>query len=320
MTSDRPLSPPAGMTSPAERNRTGQGVLFGLAAYGLWGSFPLFFKTLVAVPPLEILCHRISWAALFLFLLVCGRRQLGAFLAALRDRKVLLTLCASTLLIATNWLTFLYAIARGEVLMSSLGYFMTPLVSTFLGCLILRERLTRWQQVSVAFALVGVLNLTFSLQRLPWIALVLAGSFGLYGLLRKLARVEAMVGQSLETMLLAPFSLVYLLLLAQDGQGHFLTHSSSHNLLLPLSGVVTAIPLLFFVGAARRLRLTTIGFLQYITPSLHFLLAVGLYGEAFTTPHLVSFLSIWVALGLYSMDAIWSNRPQRAYRATGNDR
>lgn len=284
-----------------------QGVGFGLAAYLIWGSFPVFFKALAGASPLEIVCHRIVWSAAFLLIIVFVRQQSGKIWRIVHDRPTLLTLCGSTLLIATNWLVFLYAIQRGEVLQSSLGYFMTPLISVLLGFVFLRERLGRWQQVSVLCALAGVINLAIYQGTFPWIALTLASSFGLYGLLRKLARVDAMIGLSVETLLLMPLAFGYLVYLATQQQGAFLAGSFQLNLLLPLSGVVTAIPLLCFVGAARRLRLTTLGFLQYLTPSLHFVLAVGLYGEAFSASHLVSFLFIWVGLGIFSGDAIWTN-------------
>ena len=294
--------PPATGEIPASSAR--QGVLFGLAAYCIWGIFPVFFKALHGAIPLEIVCHRIAWSVAFLLLLVTGRRQLGRVIDTLRDRTSLLTLCGSTLLIATNWLVFIYAIQRGEVLQSSLGYFITPLISVLLGFVFFRERLGRWQQCSVLLALAGVVNLAFHHGDLPWIALVLASSFGLYGLLRKLARVEALIGLTVETLLLAPFAVGFLYYLSTQQQSAFLSGSLRLDLLLPLSGVVTALPLLSFVAAARRLRLATIGFLQYITPSLHFILAVALYGEAFTRGHLVSFLFIWVGLAIYSADAL----------------
>jgi len=292
------------------------GVIYGLAAYCTWGAFPVFFKALHGAAPLEIVCHRIVWSVLFLIVLVTARRQFGPLARALYNRQALLTLCGSTLLIATNWLVFIYAIQQGEVLQSSLGYFITPLISVLLGCVFLRERLSRWQLLSVLLAMTGVLNLTLHHGRFPWIALVLATSFGLYGLLRKVVRVEAMVGLTVETLLLGPIALGYLVYLASQQQGAFLAGELRLDLLLPLSGVVTAIPLLLFVGAARRLQLATIGFLQYITPSLHFMLAVGLYHEPFTQGHLFSFLCIWAGLGIYSSDALWKNRATRSRQTT----
>lgn len=287
---------------------TRRGVYFGLSAYLIWGSFPVFFKSLEAASPLEIVCHRIVWSVVFLLILVTTRHQLGQVITAINNRQNVLTLCGSTLLIATNWLVFIYAVQHDEVLQSSLGYFITPLISVLLGYVFLRERLNRWQQFSTLLALLGVLNLTLHQGQFPWISLVLATSFGLYGLLRKIARVEAMVGLTVETLLLGPLAFGYLVYLSLQQEGAFLTGSLRLDMLLPLSGLVTAIPLLLFVAAARRLQLATIGFLQYITPSLHFILAVWIYSEPFTKGHLVSFIFIWAGLGIYSGDALWKNR------------
>ncbi len=285
-----------------------QGVLYGVIAYTVWGSFPVFFKALHGATPLEIVSHRIFWSMAFLLLLLAGKRQLGTLLPPLRDRATLLTLCGSTLLIATNWLVFLFAIQRGEVLQSSLAYFITPLISMQLGFLFLRERLNRWQTLSVLLAIAGVLNLTFQHGQIPWFALIMGFTFGLYGLLRKLAKVDATAGLTVETGLLAPLALGYIIFLGGNGQSHFLGESLRLNLLLPISGVATAIPLLLFVAAARRLQLTSIGFLQYITPSLHFLLAVGLYHEPFSSSQFASFLLIWISLAIYSVNATLGRR------------
>jgi len=301
-------NPSTATSTPENSDILRKGVMFGLTAYFIWGSFPVFFKALGGATPLEIVCHRIFWSAVFLLGLVTLRRQFAQLRRTAKEPGVLLTLCGSTLLIATNWLVFIYAVQHGEVLQSSLGYFMAPLLSVLLGFTFLRERLSRWQQLSVLLALIGVLNLTIRYGQIPWIALLLAASFGLYGLLRKLARVEAMIGLTIETLLLAPVALGYLVYLATHHEAGFLTGSLRLDLLLPLSGVVTAVPLLCFVAAARRLRLATIGFLQYITPSMHFLLAVGLYREEFSHAHLVSFLFIWGGLAVYSGEAIWTNR------------
>jgi chloramphenicol-sensitive protein RarD len=286
----------------------------GLAAYCIWGSFPVFFKALAGAAPLEIVCHRIVWSVVFLFALVTIRRQLGQVIKTLGNRQNLLMLCGSTLLIATNWLVFIYAVQHDEVLQSSLGYFITPLISILLGFVFLQERLNRWQLFSVLLALIGVLTLAFHHSQFPWIALALATSFGLYGLLRKLVKVEAMIGLTVETLLLGPAALAYLIYLATHQENAFLAGTVRLDLLLPLSGVVTAIPLLLFVAAARRLQLATIGFLQYITPSLHFILAVGLYHEPFSHGHLISFLFIWTGLGIYSGNALWKNRTARRSR------
>lgn len=310
-------SQPTELAAEQSRQSSRHGVLYGLAAYTAWGSFPLFFKALHGATPLEIVAHRIFWAAVYLMILSLLTRQIGIIRKTVKDRICLLTLCGSTLLIATNWLTFLYAIQADQVLQSSLGYFMTPLVSVLLGCLVLRERLNRLQTISVLLALAGVVNLSLQHGTIPWISLILAGTFGLYGLLRKMARVDAMAGLTIETALLAPVALGYLCFLAGQQQNTFLAGSPRLDLLLPLSGIVTATPLLAFVGAARRLRMITIGFLQYITPSLHFILAVFLYRETFTGAHLASFLCIWTALMCYSLDALADRQRRRAIGKIG---
>jgi len=280
----------------------------GFLAYLVWGSFPAFFKLLPAATPLEIVSHRIFWAAIFLSLLVLFQRQTGKLLQTMTDGRILLTLCCSTLLISANWLTFLFAVQRGEVLQSSLGYFIVPLVSMLLGFLFLRERLGRLQRLSVLFAFSGVIYLVIGYGQIPWIALILAATFGFYGLLRKIAQVDALIGLTVETLLLAPVAAGYLIYLSGTGQPAFLSGSVSYNLLLPLSGIITAIPLLFFIAATRRLQLATIGFLQYLTPSLHFVLAVVAFGEPFNHDQLISFLLIWIGLAIYSFGAIVSHR------------
>ena len=295
----------------SNRDKTQKGLLLGFFAYLIWGSFPAFFKLLPDATPLEIVSHRIVWSAVFLLLLVLVRHQAGELYQTLSQRKVLLTLCGSTLLIATNWLTFLFAVQRGEVLQSSLGYFMTPLLSVLLGFVFLRERLGHLQKLSVLFAFAGVFYLIFEYGHIPWIALILALSFSFYGLLRKVAEIDALIGLTVETLLLAPIAAVYIIYQLNSGQSAFLSGSLNYDLLLPLSGVITAIPLLFFIAAARQLRLATLGFLQYITPSLHFILAVAVFAEPFSRSQFVSFLLIWAGLVVYSVDAILKHRQKR---------
>ncbi|MFO7576092.1 MAG: EamA family transporter RarD [Pelovirga sp.] len=281
-----------------------QGVFYGLAAYLVWGMFPVYFKALAGATPLEIVCHRVVWSAALLLVIVGGSRQLGKLWNLVRNPAKLLVLCGSTLLISANWFIFLYAVERGDVLQSSLGYFITPLISVLLGCLVLRERLSPLQMISVGCAAAGVLTLTLYQGQLPLIALSLGFSFGTYGLLRKMADIEALVGLTVETLLLTPLCLAYLLFLFFRGDGAFGGDALQLNLLLPLAGAVTVIPLLLFVGAARRVRLATVGFLQYITPTMHFILAVGLYREPFSHTRLLSFVFIWMGLLLYSWDAL----------------
>lgn len=292
-----------------------RGVLCGLSAYLVWGFFPLFFKAVSSVPPLEVVAHRIVWSMLLLALLVTLTGRWSEIRSALRVGRTFLTLCCSTVLITMNWLIFIYAIERGEVLQSSLGYFMNPLVNVFLGFALLGERMQRWQAVSVGLALAGVALSALRVGEVPWIALVLAVTFGLYGLLRKTVAVDSLVGLSIETFLAGPVALFFLAHLELTGRGAFLHGPFETSTLLVLSGVVTAVPLLLFTAAARRLRLMTIGFLQYITPSLHFLLAVRVFGETFTAAHLFTFMCIWSGLALYSWSAITVARREQVLRS-----
>ncbi len=279
------------------------GLLYGLIAYLVWGFFPIYFKAIASVPPLQVVSHRIAWSVFFLALLIGRRRSWSDIREALVERSSLLILVATAILIATNWLVFIIAVEHGQVLQSSLGYFITPFVSVLLGFLFLKERLRRLQVVALLLAAAGVLILTIRLGSFPWTALTLALTFGSYGLLRKVVRADSLTGLTVETILLAPFACGYLIFCAWRGDGAFLTAGIQTSLLLASAGVVTAVPLLLFSAAARRLRLSTIGFLQYITPTLHFLLAVLLYNEAFSPAHLASFLLIWAGLAAYSWDA-----------------
>jgi chloramphenicol-sensitive protein RarD len=291
-----------------------QGVILGLFCYIVWGFFPVYFKAVQVVPPLEMVSHRIVWSLAFLLILVVWKGMWQEILSVLKRPKALAALTASTLLIATNWLVFIFAVSSGEVLQSSLGYFINPLVSVLLGFLFLKERLERPQWISLFLAATGVLYLALEYGRVPWISLLLALSFGLYGLIRKALHVEPLVGLTVETLLLAPIALFYIVSLNRSGTGIFLASSRNLDLLIPMAGVVTAIPLLMFAAAAKKLRLATIGFLQYITPTIHFILAVTAYGEIFTRTHLVSFSLIWSGLALYSLHAYRSLRFQ--YQST----
>jgi chloramphenicol-sensitive protein RarD len=285
---------------------TSQGVAYGLAAYLFWGFFPLYFKGVAHVPPLEVLAHRSAWSLVTLMVILTATRKWDKVRTALTERRTLLILCATTLLIATNWFVFLLAVAGNQVLQSSFGYFINPLVSVLLGFLFLRERLTCLQLISLLFACIGVLVLTIHYGRAPWIALVLAFSFGVYGLLRKTAPVDPLTGLAVETLILFPVAIGYLCYLYVSAKGSFPSASLRNDILLPMSGVVTALPLLWFSTAARRLRLATIGFMQYITPTLHFLLAILAFGESFNSVELASFAFIWGGLVLYSYDALHS--------------
>jgi branched-chain amino acid transport system permease protein len=299
-----PKSGPCRVLSDAEGDLASptRGVACGVGAYLLWGFFPLYFKTLAQVPPAEVLAHRILWAALLLLLLVWTGGGVGRLRVAISTPRTLGILLGSTALICINWFVFLHAVATGQVLESSLGYFITPLVSVFLGFAFLRERLRPAQAWGVALAALAVGLQAWLLGRVPVLALILAVSFGGYGLLRKLAGVEAITGLAVETTLLSPVAVVYMVVLARAGHASFLQGPVGRDVLLVLSGVVTATPLLLYGAAVGRLRLATVGLLQYLVPTLHFLTAVFVFAEPFTAAHLTSFALIWVALTLYAGD------------------
>ncbi len=279
------------------------GLTFGVIAYLVWGFFPVYFKAIASVPPLQVVSHRIFWSILFLALLISRRNRWSDILAVTKNKSSLLILAGSALLIATNWLVFIVAVEHGEVLQSSLGYFITPFVSILLGVIFLKERLRRLQLGALTLAATGVLIIALHGGSIPWTALTLALTFGSYGLLRKVVAADSLCGLTLETLLLAPAALAYLLLVTWQGKGAFPGAGLRVDLLLASAGFVTAIPLLLFSAATRRLRLATIGFLQYLTPTLHFLLAVLLYHEPFSLIHLASFILIWGGLAAYSWDA-----------------
>ena len=288
------------------------GVGYGLAAYLSWGLFPLYFKALQGASEREILAHRVVWSALLLAIVTSFHGQWPAVRTALRDRRVLLTLVASTILIAVNWLTFIETMLRAKVLQASMGYFINPLVNILLGYIFLHERLRPLQKVSVALAAVGVLCFTWMAHQIPVYPLVLAVSFALYGLLRKIVRVEAMLGLTVETLLLTPLALAYLGWLATSHQLAFVAGPWRLTILLFLAGAVTTGPLVWFTNAARRLRLSTMGFLQYLAPTLQFALAVLRYGEHFGKGHAMAFAFIWTGLAVYSWDALRSRIPIQA--------
>lgn len=297
----------------ADPRSASKGVASGLAAYLWWGFAPIYFKAVASVPALEVLAHRVFWALLLLLVLVRWTGRAAVARDALRSGRTRVTLLATTALIAVNWFTFIWAVAHGRLSEASLGYFINPLVNVLLGFIFLGERLRPWQKVSVALAVVGVGYRTLAVGSIPVVTVVLALSFGFYGLLRKTVRADAIVGLSVEAGLLAPLCLAYLIVRHATGLGHF-GSCWQMNALLPLAGLITAVPLLLFTSAARRLPFTTIGFLQYLAPSLQFLLAVVAYGEPFTVVHLISFGLIWGALAIYSIDLVAAAQRRRAAR------
>ncbi len=286
-----------------ERKLARSGVLYGVAAYVAWGVAPVYFKAVAHVSPLEILCHRILWSTLFLLMLVLVTGRVREAIKSFACKKTILILLVTTTLIAANWFIFIWCVTNNQVLQASLAYFICPLVTVALGCVFLKERLRFWQSISVILAIAGVLCLVVINGELPWIALVLAFTFSFYGLLRKVTRVEAMVGLTAETCLLFPLALGCVIYWYNQGISSFGLVSVKQDLLLAAAGPVTALPLLWFSYAARRVRLSTLGFLQYLAPTGQFLIALY-YGESFTLVQGISFGFIWVALAIYSWDAL----------------
>lgn len=280
------------------------GVAYGLAAYGAWGVFPLFWRELRHVPALELLAHRITWALVaFLVLLTARRRRPPAApLAVVARGKTLVTLAASATLLAVNWYTFVYAVETERVLHASIGYFLNPLLSMALGVLFLRERLRPLQGVAILLAAIGVALLGSQADGFPWIGLILAFAFGFYGLLRKTVAVDALPGSTFEAALLAPLAIAYMMHLEAGGTGH-LRSDPKTTILILCTGLVTAFPLLWFTEAARRVRLVTMGFMQYVAPTGQLLIATLVFGEAFTPLHLRSFVLIWSAIAVFTVDA-----------------
>ena len=284
------------------------GVLFALLAYLSWGTVPLFWRAIRRVPSLEVLAHRVAWSMLVLIVLV-GVMRLGPEVrAVLGSWRRLRYLLVSGTLITINWGLFIWSVQRGHLLDASLGYFINPLVSVALGVLVLRESLRRAQRVSLAVASLGVLVLVIWLRQLPWVALALAASFGLYGLVRKTAPVESIVGLTVETLLVTPIAIVYLAMQTSAGESVFVTSPPWFVAVVALAGPITALPLVWFAAAARRLPLSTLGFFQYVAPTLQFLLAVLVFHEPLRGVQLLSFGAIWSALAIYTWDAVAHRR------------
>lgn len=292
------------------------GILYALLAYLLWGLLPLYIKTLQGIAPLEILLHRMVWSLVFLALVLCWRRNWAWLGAALGRPRVLAVFATSALLLCGNWFTYIWSVGAGRVVDASLGYFINPLVSVLLGVLFLHERLRPGQWASIALAAAGVGWLTISAGQLPWIALVLAGTFGGYGLLRKMAPLGALEGLSLETLLLFPLAGLALWYLFQHGQAGFAGAGTGMQALLVLAGPITAVPLLLFAAGARRIPLSLLGLLQYTGPTLQLLLGVWLWHEPFPPAKQVGFGMIWLSLALYAAEGFWMARrpmPRKIY-------
>lgn len=284
-------------------NQITHGIFFALLAYVMWGIAPLYFKQLTEVPAMEILMHRIIWSGLILLVLVSLLKQWPKVRYALKNKKTLLVLLASSVLIGVNWTLFIWAVNNDHLLDASLGYYINPLLNVFLGRIFLAERLKKLQKIAVLIALSGVLIQVVLFGQVPWLALALASSFGFYGLLRKRVPVDALPGLLIETMMMLPLAVIYWALFAST-TSNMLTNEFNYNALLIAAGAVTIAPLLCFTAAARRLPLSTLGFMQFIGPTLMFILAVNIYGEALEISKLISFSFIWLGLGVFIYDVL----------------
>lgn len=298
--------------APSPKNVGAVGVAYALGAYLLWGLTPIYWKALRAFSGLEILAQRVVWSLLFLAILIAIFRQWGAVREVVTSWRRIAPLMVTAVLVSFNWGIYIWAVNAGNVLETSLGYFMNPLVNVLLGVVFLRERLRRWQGLAVLLAAGGVINLTVSLDGFPWISISLAVSFGFYGLIRKIVPTEPLVGLSTETVLLLPVALAYLVYLSATGAALAPSADPSLWLLLIGAGVVTALPLLWFAQAAKRLQYTTLGVIQYLAPSMQFMLAIFLYDERFTNAHLITFACIWGGLIIYTLDSMHAYRRSQA--------
>jgi chloramphenicol-sensitive protein RarD len=284
------------------------GLLQGALAYGLWGIVPAYWRLLSGIDAIELVVHRALWGLLAFVAIILGAGQWQTLRTCMRDRRIVGVMALSGTLLAINWGVFIAATLHGYLLEASLGYFINPLVSIGLGTLVLRERLRRLQWIAIVLATIGVALMTWRTGRVPWVALVLAASFGLYGLVRKTARVDALVGSAIETFVMAPVALVYI---AAIGGGAIVHASLPTTLLMASTGIVTAIPLVLFTSAARKLPLSTVGFLQYLAPTGQFLLAVLAFGEPLAHGRLFAFAWIWAGLVVFSIDLARASRIDR---------
>jgi chloramphenicol-sensitive protein RarD len=293
-----------------------RGALYALSCYIIWGFLPIYWKFLSAIPGLETTSHRVIWSAVVAALILTWQRNWRWLGQVVRQPRIILTFAATAILILANWLIYIYAINNDQIVESSLGYFINPLVNVLLGIIFLRERPRLWQWIAIAVAAVGVAYLTIDYGRLPWVALGLAGSFAFYALLKKTATLPALEGLFLETTFLAIPLTIYLFVLDQSGQGTFGMGNWQTSLLLILGGPLTALPLLLFSAGAKRVSMTLLGILQYIAPTMQFVIGIALYHEPFSQSQLVGFAFIWVALLLFTLESTAERRRlQLALRA-----
>ncbi|SFI37475.1 MULTISPECIES: EamA family transporter RarD [unclassified Bacillus (in: firmicutes)] len=282
-----------------------KGMIYATSAYMMWGILPLYWKLIDDVPAEEILAHRIVWAFVFMLfvLFICKRfgQFTNEFVQLFKRPKLFMSLTIASILISGNWFVYIWAVNHNHVIEASLGYYINPLVSILLGTLVLKEKLNFWQYIAVGLAAFGVAILTVRYGSIPWIAISLACTFGLYGLSKKLLDYDSMIGLTMETMLVTPIAFVYLGILGAEGMRSFGVVSLTSTLLLVGAGIVTALPLLYFAKGTKLIPLSMVGFLQYIAPTISLILGIFVFHEHFTTVHMTAFFFIWIALFIFSI-------------------
>lgn len=282
-----------------DKNRAGIG--YGAAAFTLWGFLPLYWKLLQVLPPLEILYHRIFWSFIFMVLTVTVMRDWKAVFAVMANPKKLLLVFFSGMVVSVNWYVFIYGVNTNQVIEVSMGYFINPLMVVLLGVIVFKEKLSRWQLTAIIFAAIGVLVITVQYGRVPWLALYLAGSFALYGLVKKIVAVDPISGLTLETLVVMPVALFFILRLELGGTGTFVTAPLYLSAILVGIGVITAIPLLLYARGIEKTTFSMMGFLQYIAPSIQLFLGIFIFKEYFSISHLISFCFIWAGLAIFTL-------------------
>lgn len=290
-----------------KNNEMKKGILYAVFSYLLWGLLPIYWKFLGDVQADEILANRVIWSFTFMLLLIIATGKWSLFLETIKsfkeNKKLFWTLVVASILVSCNWYIYIWAVNHGHIVQTSLGYYINPLVSVLLGIIFLKERLSTAQSLSFLLAAAGVMILSLSYHQFPWVALLLALTFGFYGLAKKLIKVDSAIGLALETMVITPIALIYVLGLFMQGRQSFLSVSYTTDFLLIGAGAATAVPLLYFAKGAQIIPLSMLGFIQYISPTITLILGVFVYGEEFTKVHLLSFLCIWTALTLYSLSS-----------------
>ena len=287
--------------APTAEKKSSSGVLYAIGAYGIWGILPIYWKAMKQIPAGDILAHRIFWSFLFLAAIISGLRKWDEFRNAFTSVRSILAVSLASILISTNWLVYIWAVNSNHIVEASLGYYINPLLTIMLGMIVLRERADFWQFVSIALAFVGVGFLTYQYGRVPWVALTLAVSFAVYGLVKKLSKLSSLTGLAAETMMVAPLALGFLIFQISTQAVAYVDISLWMVVMIILTGVVTSVPLLLFAQGAKRVSLSTLGFVQYLSPSLSLLIGIFIYKETFTHIDLISFSCIWVALAIFSL-------------------